>query len=255
MSPQEELEYLFQQLIRDDGMRAPHIEKQVTQFVIDNQQHIDIELIKRNLRNSNPYLREIACRLFKVIKATDAVQSLIDVLWLDDDYDVRAAAADALGHIGDISALEPLQRYLEKPLASQLEIPTYEFVSGAILMLDDPSVPQLLISIIGRSYGEMDSELHNMRELLLDDMIQKWGTRCCGLLFEGLEKIDTDSSDSVYEHIDRKTSIQIRILYRLAMLQCPGTLDRLRMNLDHTDSDMREACAEIIERYFKNVSH
>jgi len=73
----------------------------------------DIEQCFRALRDENISIRLIATDIFRELKFRPAVLSLIHALQYDDNSGVRWKAADALGHIRDPIAMDPLIRALK----------------------------------------------------------------------------------------------------------------------------------------------
>ena len=67
------------------------------------------ELIYRSLEDNNGEVRARAAEALGWIEDREAVESLAELLRNDEDPEVRASAADALGEIGDKSAVRALK--------------------------------------------------------------------------------------------------------------------------------------------------
>jgi hypothetical protein len=64
----------------------------------------------RDLTDENPAVRKVAVIVLAEIGAEEAEGLLIDVMLTDTDAGVRRAAAEALGNIGSVRAVDPLHR-------------------------------------------------------------------------------------------------------------------------------------------------
>lgn len=63
-----------------------------------------------DLTNENPAVRKVAVMMLAELKAKEAESVIIDLMLNDKDAGVRKAAAEALGDIGSIKAIEPLYK-------------------------------------------------------------------------------------------------------------------------------------------------
>ena len=117
----------------------------------------------RQLRSKNAPTRARAIVKLSGAKRPQAVDALIEILGaFREPHEVRAAAADALGGIGDRRALDPLMRALLDGMDGRI---TSSAGTALLRMRDERSVPALV-----KAFAHVDDEVNRTAAAVLVSM-------------------------------------------------------------------------------------